>query len=837
MNPLIVTPVSPSRQPGPEDSEGSVGAVSRTDLCEGWRLSSVAGPAPAAVAGAMIPATVPGCVHTDLLAAGLIDDPYLDDNEAATSWIGLSDWEYRREFTWHRSEATRHDLVFEGLDTVGEITLNGVGVGRVDNMHRTWRFDVTAALQEGDNELVVTFRSPVKYADRASLDLGMRPRPYPTPYNAIRKMASSFGWDWGIATATSGIWRPVSLESWSAARLALLLVEGSPRAEGGGRLRVRVGLDRTDGRPLGLRVRLGAGEVEVPMPGDRAEAILDVPEARLWWPRGHGDQPLYDVEVAVLDGELAIDTRTRRIGFRDVQWHTEPDHAGTPFQLHVNGLPVYVRGANWVPDDAFVSRIDRPRYQHRLQQAAEANLNLIRVWGGGIFEADDFYEVCDELGLLTWQDCLLACAAYSEDEPLRSSIEAETRDNLARIAHHPSLVLINGNNENLVAFEDWGWQRVLDGQTWGATYYHDLFPALVAELAPGVPYAPGSPFSPHGEPANDERHGSVHIWDVWNELDWSGYRAWRPRFVAEFGWQGPPAWSTLTRAVHDDPLTPESPGMLVHQKALDGNTKLNRGLIPHLRVPTNVEDWHWAMQLNQAWAIKAALTHFRSLAPYTTGAVVWQLNDCWPVVSWAAIDGDGHPKPVYHAIREAYAPRLVTVQPTGEGLQVVVANDTQNPWPGTLCVRRLGFDGTELARADVPIAVAPRELARVAVPADVARAARPAAELLDVGLDGVTDRWFFAEARDCDLADPRWQISLRSEGDVLVVRVTPDTLVRDAYLMVDKVDPRASVDAGLITLLPGESAEFRVRGAGDLTAEQLGLPTVLRTANQLVFTG
>ena len=361
-------------------------------------------------------------------------------------------------------------------------------------------------------------------------------------------------------------------------------------------------------------------------------------------------------------------------------------------------MPVFVKGANWIPDDAFPSRIDRDRYARRLDQAVAANLNLIRVWGGGIYESDDFYELCDERGLLTWQDFLFACAAYAEEEPLRGEVEAEARENIVRLAHHPSLVLFTGNNENLWGREDWGWELALDGKTWGAYYYYELFPALISELAPHVPYAPGSPFSPGGQHPNDEQHGTMHIWDLWNEKDWPHYRDYRPRFVSEFGWQGPPTWSTLTRSISDDPLTPESPGMIVHQKAIEGNVKLTNGLLPHYRLPEDMETWHWAMQLNQANAITAALEHFRSHMPHTMGAVVWQLNDCWPVTSWAAIDGDGRAEAALPRYPERVRPtarhdpasggraRGDRGQRGGDGMVGHIARDT----PGLLRRRALG---------------------------------------------------------------------------------------------------------------------------------------------------
>ncbi|MDQ7878613.1 glycoside hydrolase family 2 protein [Microbacterium sp. QXD-8] len=829
-------------------------ALSFRPLDSGWTLRAAAGPVPDGLAGD-VAATVPGCVHTDLLAAGLIPDPFLDDNESALAWIGLVDWTYETSFTWTPDGADRTDLVFEGLDTVTTILLNGKEIGATANQHRSYRFDVRDALVEGDNDLVVRFRSPIKYANEQSALLGVRQRPYPLPYDAIRKSACSFGWDWGIATYTSGIVKPVGLESWSVARLAQTRVVATPAGDGG-TITVDVEVERAAEASLPLSVSVavngpGLGDGSLPgavveLEGGRAHVRLELPDVQRWWPAGYGEQPLYVVDVRLQggDGPDPLDATHRVVGFRDVRWDMTPDESGTPFTLVVNDQPVFVKGVNWIPDDALTVRVTRDRLRRRFEQALDANLNLIRVWGGGLYESDDFYELADELGLLVWQDFLFACAAYAEEEPLRSEVEAEARENIVRLGHHASLVLLTGNNENLWGYEDWGWKQRLDGKTWGAHYYYELFPALVAELAPHVPYAPGSPFSPGmgwdgtaqtGPHPNDEQHGSMHLWEQWNRLDWTTYRDHKPRFVAEFGWQGPPAWSTLVRSISDDPLTPESPGMIVHQKAMEGNTKLTSGLIPHFRMPEAMEDWHWAMQLNQALAVRTALEHFRSWAPHTQGAIVWQLNDCWPVTSWAAIDGDERPKPLYYGLKNAFAPRLATVQPRDGGLAAVLVNDTAETWEGELLARRVGFGGDEIARFAAPVSLAPRETITVPLSADIATAREAASELVVAGVDDVRGHWFFAEPRESALAAAEVELRTEPAAGGTLVSLTAGSLVRDLTLLVDKVDPAAVASDGLVTLLPGESTTLLVRHAGDaLAASALSDPRVLRTANELV---
>ncbi len=826
----------------PDIKENIVHPLTRLTLNDGWSARATNGPVPAEIAAAAVPAHVPGVIHLDLLNASLIPDPYLDDNESLLSWIGLSDFSYSRTLEiseQHLRGAEHHELEFEGLDTVAAVRLNGTVILESANQHRSYRVDVTELLHAGENQLVVDFTSPVKYANEQSQILGMRPRPYPLPYDAIRKSACSFGWDWGIKTASSGIWKPAHLVSWSTGRLEQVLVHAQP-AERGGRISVRSTVNMpASAQGLELVVSAAGREVAVPVTahGEQDELVLELDEVQLWWPAGYGSQPLYDVSVALRAQAVEIDAVQRRVGFRTVKWDTNVDDAGTSFQLLVNDNPVYIKGANWIPDDAFPSRVDAVRYHRRLSQAKTAGLNLIRVWGGGIYESDDFFAACDELGLLTWQDFLFACAAYSEEEPLRGEVVAEAKDNVARLSHHASLVMLCGNNENLWGYEDWDWKRFLDGKSWGGAYYHELLPQIVEDIAPQVPYTPGSPFSPNGEHPNAQEHGTMHIWDLWNQRDWPEYRSYSPRFVAEFGWQGPAAWSTLTRSISDQPLTPESPGMIVHQKAMEGNAKLTVGLVAHYPVPSDMEDWHWAMQLNQANAISCALDHFRSLAPHNSGAILWQLNDCWPVTSWAAVDGDGIEKPLFHAIANSFAPRTITVQPQNEQLAVILSNDTDQSWEGELEISRRHYDGTQLAGQFQQVLIPARGTLRLEVPADLGSAGELGQELLLAQLGEQRGLWFYAEARDTALAPAQLDCELQVLERSLQLKVTAGNLVRDVSLLVDKLDPAARVDSGLKTLLPGESTVFTITGSTDLTVEQLSAERVLRSANQLLAQG
>ena len=810
-------------------------------LCDGWSVTAVSGLAPAEIGGKRVLATVPGVVHTDLLRAGLIAAPFDGDNEAAQQWIGSTVWRYETQFDWDDDGSTRHDLLAEGLDTVATIELNGVVVGHAENQHRSHRFDVHGVLVRGRNTLAITFEAPVDAAEARSTENGELPHANHHAYNALRKMACNFGWDWGIDVATSGIWKPIGIQSWSGARIAsvrpLVGVDGSD-----GVLAAHVELDREAG--IGERVELTVevGDVTESVVIDAGETYgvvrVRVPDARLWWPIGHGEQPLYDVTVLSASGP-ATDEWSGRVGFRTVELDTAPDDAGTPFVLVVNGEPVQIRGANWIPDHAFLTEIDRDRYARRITDAVDANMNLLRVWGGGIYESDEFYAECDERGVLVWQDFLFACAAYAEEDWLAVEVEAEAREAITRLSAHASLVIWNGNNENIWGYVEWGWRPRLGGRTWGNGYYRQLLPGLMAELDPTRPYSPGSPysFSEYIHP-NDQHNGTMHIWDVWNQRDYTEYREYTPRFVSEFGFQGPPAWSTLVDVVHDEPLDPYGPEMLVHQKAADGNLKLEHGLAGHLPEPLSIEDWHWATQLNQAHALRFGIEHFRSLAPQNTGTIVWQLNDNWPVVSWAAVDFDGHRKPLWYALRDAYRPRLATIQPRDGGLALILLNDEPSAWSGSVRIRRLAFDGSVLAAETTDAAVGARSAITVALSDDIATARAASAELIvaDVGNEPsgfARAIWNFLDVVDQRLDPAAVDAQATRVDGGYRVTVAARSYVRDVTLQVDRVDPRATVNDALVTLLPAESARFDVASGKDVDPKAFVTPLAVRCANDL----
>jgi beta-mannosidase len=640
----------------------------------------------------------------------------------------------------------------------------------------------------------------------------------------------------------------VRLERWTVVRLAQVVPLITLDSTGTGRVELRIGLERLDPEAsLTLTAEILGQRANISLDGDSTTAtlVIDVPNAPVWWPVGYGEQPLADLTLTLASDDQELDRWQRRIGFRTIELDTSPDGIGTRFTISINGQPVFVKGANWIPDDHFLTRITAERIERRLDQAIAANINMLRVWGGGIYEGEDFYHACDERGLLVWQDFLLACAAYPEESPLWEEIEAEARENVARLAQHPSLVLLNGGNENLWGHEDWHWKERLDGRTWGARYAGELFRKIVAEVDPTRPYSDNSPYSPGAGAErihpNDPNHGTHHQWEVWNRIDYSAYRSEIPRFCSEFGFQALPTRRTLIDWVHatdggpldaaNDPKNDAN--FLLHQKAADGNGKLDRGLAPHIGVPDSFADWHWATQLNQAHAVTHAIDHYRRWWPRTAGAIVWQLNDCWPVTSWAAIDFQERPKPLWYALRQAFAPRNVVFANENGIVLAVLCNDTDEPWHGTLQLSRQRLDGVGLANLSVDVSVEPRTVTPIALSDELSKPNDPTAEIVVARLEDLTRVHTFVEDIELALEPNPVEVEVMETDDGYAVTVTARSLARDVTLLVDQAAPDGTVDHALVTLTAGQSKTFHVGTTARDLEEAFTRPPVLRTASDL----
>jgi beta-mannosidase len=810
--------------------------------------------------GEWLDVPVPGDVHRVLISAGRIADPYYDRNESACAWMEEREWWYRLTSFNAPAEAAaageRLQLVFEGLDTFATVYLNGEEIGEHHNMFRPAAFDVTGRLRLGQpNVLAVRFDPPLQRIRGKTLSAwGRNPE-----RTAMRKAQFGYGWDWGPRLPTIGIWRPVRLERLQRAALVgvhfttLDITRGADRAA----VAVRVEVERVGAAaPLAASVQLTAptGDSvtvsEVSLEGDGpaldATAYLTVDRPKLWWTHDLGEPALYELTVTLRDADTLLAEDRRRVGIRTLALDQSPDPAerGTRFfRFILNGVPIFARGADWIPCDSFVGAIGLERYTALLQQAREGNMNMLRIWGGGIYEHDHFYAECDRLGILVWQDFMFACAMYPEDDPdFIAEVDAEARYQVRRLRAHPSLALWCGNNENQWLHDTRYW-NLSELPPYGALYYDTILPRAVADLDGQTPYWPGSPFG--GNDHNSREQGNVHNWEVWHgnfprrfgepprreptpeNVSFLRYAEDMGRFISEFGMHAAPVAETLRRAIPSDQLYHHSPSMDWHNK---DNPK-NKGddlMLSTTGLPDSLEQYITFSQIAQAEGLKFGVEHFRRRKPHCSGTLVWQLDDCWPVLSWSVLDYYGFGKAGYYYLRRAYAPVLASFKASADGaLELWVTNDTLADIRDTASVRLATFAGQVESEATRELHVpagascavwcwAPGELP---LAADRYVSVRSSSGLFD------SNRQFFTAIKDLVRlpSAPDMQVAVAGPGQVrMTLRAPSDRYVYFAHLTSPSESTRFSDN--YFDLEPAESRDVLVTNpTHDLDPASLGL--------------
>ena len=620
-------------------------------------------------------AHVPGSVYADLMAYGTMPDPFWRENELDAFERMKKDYVYQRTFTVTEAQlAHAHvELVCEGLDTLAHVSLNGREIAFADNMHITWVWDVKEHLHAGENTLEIRFDSPILYcAKKAEEAPGWESSDATPGFRHLRKAHCMFGWDWGPRLPDAGIWRPIFLRTWDTARLenALML-----QAHHDGVVAVTIRPEIAGESAWSAEITAPDGEVLTLPETMAAEQVIAIQNPQLWWPNGLGKQPLYRVTVRLAAG----DTRTWRIGLRTMTVSREKDEWGEEFCHVVNGVKVFAMGADYIPEDNILARVTPERTRRLLEDCKAANFNAIRVWGGGYYPDDAFYDICDELGLLVWQDLMYACAFYDLTPDFERSIRVETHQNVARLRHHASLALICGNNE-MEMFMAGANSALINHRTWEfvPTYPHHItdyvkmfeyiLPAIVKETAPQTYWWPASPSSGGNFDApNDENRGDNHYWDVWHgEKPFTEYRKFFFRYASEFGFQSFPCLKSVEQFTLPDDRNIFSRVMERHQRNQAANGKILSYLSQTFRYPNSFDDLLYASQLMQAEAIRYGVEHWRRNRGRCMGAIIWQLNDIWPVASWASIDYYGRWKALHYAAKRFFAPVMISAEEEGE---------------------------------------------------------------------------------------------------------------------------------------------------------------------------
>ena len=790
------------------------------------------------------PAQVPGCIHTDLLKAGKIGDPFYRENEASQQWIGETGWSYVRDVQVPAS-ALAWDRVLlrcEGLDTLATIAINGQKVGQADNMYRTWEFDVKSALKVGRNRIEVTFDSVIPEIIKRQQTRSLPGWGGPQEIKGrawIRKEPCNFGWDWGPTLVTCGIWREMSVVAFNSVRLTGVEIRQF-HVNGAVTLSVLPEIDRVAEIPVQtkIRVRLGEtliGEISGTYQNTTSTPLeLTLPNPQLWWPNGLGEHPLYTVEVEILNAQgTVLDTITRRVGLRTLRLDRHPDQWGESFQFVVNGVPFFAKGANWIPADSFATRLTQADYTRLLNDTAEANMNMLRVWGGGIYENDCFYDLCDSLGICVWQDFMFACSTYPTfDEAFMANVKAELEDNIRRLRHHACIALWCGNNEL---------EQGLVGDTWGNSHmswedygklFDKLMPEIVHALNPDSDYWPCSPHSPQGDRRDhaNPKCGDAHLWDVWHgrkPFEW--YRTCEHRFNSEFGFQSFPEPKTVYGFTQPGDRNVTTHVMEHHQRNGIGNAVIMQYMLDWFRLPNAFENTLWLSQIQQGMARKYAVEHWRRAMPRGMGTMYWQLNDCWPVASWSSIDYHGRWKALHYMARNFYAPLLISALEdarTGT-VELHVTNDLREPVSGKVTWIITNTAGKTLTKGTKPI-VATALANTKAETLDLSKLLQKVgprevivwADLWVNGKRRSSNLALFARPKHLELSAPKISMTLKDLKDgAFEVTLKADKPALWAWLEIEKVDAKFSNN--FMHLLPGRAETVIVTPSRKMTLTSL----------------
>lgn len=695
-------------------------AMHIVELNENWKMRQVG-------TEEMLDANVPGTVHTDLLNNGKIEDPFYRLNEHDLQWIDKANWEYQSWFTVSEELVLKDkvEIYFEGLDTYAKVYLNDSLILETDNMFRTYQVDCKKHVFVGANSLKIIFESPIHKGIEKHDAINYK---IPVSNNDLaeigqvdgnklvsvftRKAGYHFGWDWGPRLVTSGIWRPVKLKAWNAMRINNLFVqqiEIGETAQMMAHIEVEAVSDiasasftiNVNGNTVvatNKSLQSGMNSIQVP---------FEIENPQRWWPNGLGDQVLYNIE-AVISDEAHETSVTERIGLRDVELVMEPDSIGTSFYFKVNGHPVFMKGANYIPQDVFLPRADQQKYKHILQSAKDANMNMLRVWGGGIYENDEFYDMCDEMGLLVWQDFMFACAMFPGDEAFLESVKQEAIDNVKRLRNHTSIALWCGNNEILSAWENWGWKdtetkeqsKAIADTIWTAydNIFHKILPEVVAEYDADRAYWPSSPGSAFGEKEDAQgTKGDMHYWGVWwGKEPFANYEVKMPRFMSEFGFQSFPELLTVEQYASPEDYDIYSDVMKSHQRSTIGNGTIKEYMLRHYKDPKDFESFLYVSHLLQAQGIGFGIEAHRRNMHHCMGSLYWQINDCWPVASWSGIDYYGKWKALHYEVKRKFNEQIISFKQEDDCVLVYVVSDALKNKPSVLSIQVFDFNGEEL---------------------------------------------------------------------------------------------------------------------------------------------
>lgn len=808
-----------------------------TELNKGWRFRQ-------ARLNNWYPATVPGVVHTDLLDNKIIEDPFLRLNERGLQWIDKEDWIYETTFdlTSDMLSENNIEVIFKGLDTYADVYLNDKKIIEANNMFRQWSADIKGKVKQQGNVLKVYFHSPIKidmpkwdalpYHYEATNDQSENGGLFDKKLSVFaRKAGYHYGWDWGPRLVTSGIWRPVFVRAWSEAKINNVQVLQDEVSNRSAKIRTIVEVlsdkdnvseikvvDEASNKVLGVQkasLKKGVNKVSI-------DFTLNKP--KLWWSNGLGDPHLYRFRTEVSIGNTVVDKHIDKIGIRSIKVVRDKDQYGQSFYFVLNGVPVFAKGANYIPCDNFLPRVTKEIYRRTILDAVNANMNMLRVWGGGIYEDDYFYDLCDEYGILVWQDFMFACSIYPAEGALLENIRQEAIDNVRRLRNHPSIAIWCGNNECQDAWFNWGWKdrhekenQVYADKIWEQfqDQYYKVLPQVVEEYGSGIAYTPSSPFADYGKGSNDYE-GDRHYWDVWHgKKPITDYNKERSRFFSEYGFQSFPEFESVKiYAPEEKDWNITSEVMMSHQRGGDhANQLIETYLLNEYHKPKDFKAFLYVGQILQGDAIKTAIEAHRRDKGYCMGSLFWQHNDCWPVASWASRDYYGRWKAQHYFTRQAYKDILVSPIEEDDKLNVYIVSDRLKEVKGVLTIKVYTLDGKVVSESDRNIVVKPNSSNRIFSETIKSIIENTEKNSIVISAEFKADKlyknnYFLTKQKDINYPKVNIKTGIEPIADGYKVYLTSDKFARGVFMSIDGIDNFFSDN--YFDILPGQTVEVHV---------------------------
>lgn len=788
-------------------------------------------------------AEVPGCNYLDLLRLKEIPDPFDGTNEKDVYWVALKDWEYQKEFDTSDAllSCDRVYLQCKTLDTICDVYLNDTCIGHGENAHLQYQFEIKSLLREKENVLRIVFHSPVKYVEqKQAVERCPRNNNGQDGIPHIRKPQCHFGWDWGPVLPPSGISGDISLVGYTTARFSDICILQNHRKNQVD-LEVSAEIEPfSDNEALACKLTVVSPEnavlfektANIGEANDFSESV-SIPNPQLWWTRDLSDretQPLYTVKAELLANGTAVDSIQRTIGLRTLELNRERDRYGENFQFKINGVPIFAKGANWIPPDSFVNRYTNERMEYDLTAMKFANMNLLRVWGGGYYESDALYEKCDRDGILIWQDFCFACQPYPFfDEALLKNVQSEVEYNVKRLRHHASLALWNGNNE--IETMSIAWRNRLKYVEWTEKFFYHILPEWMQNLDTQTPYIPGSPCgTAHLKGFDRDNVGDTHLWAVWHGLQpLTYYRKRMTRFCSEFGFESLPDLKTIETFAKPQDYSLTSEVFNAHQKCNSGNMKMAYYITSRFRLPKRFEDYIYLSQICQEECVRDATEHWRRNRGRCNGSIWWQLNDCWPVCSWASIDYYGNYKALQYAARHFNAPVTVSIEDTKDAVKIFCINDTQKSFPSCrVQYRLLHFDGKLLTSGHSEVLCLNPLESKCVLTLNVAelqkfgslKTAVLVVELTDGEHTVLSRRTLLFDAeKNLHLPKTDVQMSVNIENGQAVYTLTADKFTR--FLQLHSKSNTAPFSDNYFDLLPGETKTVTQQVEPSATEQEL----------------